>query len=98
MKKQGEKAANICLPLKVYGGTIIDSGMDLVGPKGLPPDVVVQIEDAVRKSMGDANFLKLVDSMSAPMVNLNHKEFTAYMVQTDKIMKGCLDDLGMIKK
>lgn len=81
----------------VYG-KIIDSTMGLVGPKGLPPEVVAKIEDAVRKSMGDANFLKLVDSMSAVIVNLNHQEFTAYMVETDKIVKEWLEELGMIKK
>lgn len=79
----------------VYG-KIIDSTMGLAGPKGLPPEVVAKIEDAVRKSMSDANFLKLADSMSAPIINLNHKEFTAYMIETDKTMKEWLDELGMI--
>lgn len=79
----------------VYG-KIIDSTMGLAGPKGLAPDVVAKIEDAVHRSMSDANFLKVVDSMSAVMVNLNHKEFNAYMVETDKTMKEWLDELGMI--
>jgi len=79
----------------VYG-KIIDSTMGLAGPKNLPPDVVAKLEDAVRKSMSDASFLKLADSMSAPIINLDHKEFTAYMIETDKIMKEWLDELGMI--
>jgi hypothetical protein len=28
-------------------------------------------------------------------VNLNHREFTAYMTETDKTMKEWLDELGM---
>ena len=78
-------------------GRIIDSTMGLAGPKGLPPEVVNKLEDAVRKSMNDAAFLKVADSMSAVIVNLNHREFTTYMTETDKTMKEWLDELGMSK-
>ncbi len=82
---------------EIYG-KIIDTTMGLVGPKGLPPAVVAKLEDAVHKSMNDANFLKLIDSMSTFLSYLNHEEFAASIVETDKIAKEWLEELGMIKK
>jgi tripartite-type tricarboxylate transporter receptor subunit TctC len=79
---------------KVYG-KVIDSTMGLVGPKGLPPEVVAKIEDAVAKGMKEPSFAKLADSMGAVIINRNHKEFTSYIVGTDKIMKEWLDELGL---
>jgi len=76
-------------------GRIVDSTMGLAGPKGLPPDVVAKLEEAVHKSMGDANLLKLAESMSAVWVNQNHKEFTAYMLEMNKTIKEWVDELGM---
>ena len=82
---------------KIYG-KIIDSSVGLAGPKGLPSDVISKLEDAVRQSMHDASFLKLMDSLSMVTVNMNHRELTAYMTATNKTMKEWLDELGLIKK
>ena len=81
---------------KIYG-KIIDSSVGLAGPKGLPYEVVSKLEDAVRQSMQDANFLKLTDSLGMVTVNMNHRELTAYMNATNKTMKEWLDQLGLIK-
>jgi tripartite-type tricarboxylate transporter receptor subunit TctC len=82
---------------EIYG-KIIDSVIALAGPKDLPPDVVAKFEEAVGKSKSDANFLKLIDSMSTPIINMNSKEFTAFIMETDKITKEWLDELGMTKQ
>lgn len=81
---------------EVYG-KVIDSGMSLAGPKGLPAEIVAKLEDAVHKSMNDPGFLRVADAMSAPIVNQNHKEFTAYVIETDKMMKEWLGELGMVQ-
>jgi tripartite-type tricarboxylate transporter receptor subunit TctC len=79
-------------------GKIIDSNMGLAGPKDLPAEIVAKYEDAIRKSMKDANFLKLVDSLSTFTIYMNHKEFTAFMKESDQTIKEWLDELGMSKK
>lgn len=79
-------------------GKIIESVMGLAGPKDLPPGVLAKLEDAVRKGMGDENFLKLVDSLSTSTVDMDHKEFTSFVMQDEKLVKEWLDELGMLKK
>jgi len=81
---------------KIYG-KIIYSSVGLAGPKGLALEVVDKLEEAVGKSMHDASFLKLAESLSMVRVNMNHQELTAYMNETNKTMKEWLGELGLIK-
>lgn len=74
---------------------VIHSPVGIVGPKGIPPEVVQRLHDAFRKGMSDPTYERLIKQWDQDHIHMNTEEFTAYGTQQMAKEKQFLDELGI---
>ena len=55
-----------------------DSPIGIVGPKGLPREIVATLHDAFRKALDDPAFLSTMEKFEMPVLYQNTQDFTKY--------------------
>lgn len=74
------------------------SGMGIVGPKGMPKDVVKKIEDAFHKAAHDEGFLKTMKKMDLLSYQLDQAELANFLETDFAQKKDLIKMIGMSKK
>jgi tripartite-type tricarboxylate transporter receptor subunit TctC len=84
--------------LKESGYDIVHtSAFGIIGPKGMPANVVAKIDEAIEKSMKDPALVKRMDTLGITPLYLNHADYTKTamksVVEEEKTIKS-LGDLS----
>ncbi len=74
------------------------SGMGIVGPKGLPQDVVKKIGDAFGVACQDKGFLKQFKKMDLLPYYLNQQELADFLEKDYALKKDLINRIGLAKK
>lgn len=74
------------------------SGMGIVGPKGLPQEVVKKVEDAFGAACQDKAFLKQFKKMDLLPYYLNQQELADFLKKDYALKKDLIDQIGLAKK
>ncbi len=68
----------------------------IVGPKGLPQEVVKTLADAFKRSTEDPRFIKFMNSIYTPVEYKSSEEFTRELLEYDKWSVNIMKRIGMI--
>jgi tripartite-type tricarboxylate transporter receptor subunit TctC len=68
----------------------------LVGPAGLPEDVISKWEDTLQQIVESDRFTEVASRLNANISYLGHEDFQASVVGDIKAMTATLDELGML--
>lgn len=74
---------------------VIHSPVGIVGPKGMPPEVVQRLHDAFHKGMSDPTYERLIKQWDQDHIHMSTETFTAYGTQQMAKEKQFLDELGI---
>jgi tripartite-type tricarboxylate transporter receptor subunit TctC len=74
------------------------SGMGIVGPKGLPQEVVKKVGDAFGAACQDPGFLKQFKKMDLLPYYLNQQELADFLKKDYAMKKDLIDRIGLAKK
>jgi tripartite-type tricarboxylate transporter receptor subunit TctC len=69
----------------------------LLGPKGIPQDVLNTLKEACRKAWNDPGFQKGMDEIMLPAVYREGKEWIDFLKQYDKEGNSIMKDIGFIQ-
>lgn len=84
--------------------TLVEQGINLstwgsvkgiAGPKGLPDEIVAYYEELFKKITEDADFKKSMQDMLQPIMYLNSKDFSAFLLKATDDYKKLSDELGI---
>ncbi|CAN5541220.1 tripartite tricarboxylate transporter substrate binding protein BugE [soil metagenome] len=83
--------------------TFRESGVDLVigsfhivcAPKGTPPEVLKQLEEATGKTMREPELMTLMESSGLGYANMNRKDTNIFLGQQDAVYRKVIDDVGL---
>ncbi|MDA8125245.1 MAG: tripartite tricarboxylate transporter substrate binding protein [Deltaproteobacteria bacterium] len=73
---------------KGYKQTLVDTGMGIVGPKGLPPEVIKKWDDVIRAAVKDPAFVAMV----------NKFDFVPHYLNGAQYKKEIVDEFALFKK
>lgn len=81
--------------MKDLGYTGHPSPLGIVGPAGMPKDVVDKLDNAFKQALQDPDSQKAFESLNAPVMYMNSKDYTAwskknYEYYTDLVIKAGL--------
>jgi len=74
-------------------GVGIPWALGIVGPKGLPSDIVKKLEEAFLKGVKEPSFEKLMTNMDTAIVTMTSQQFTEYIHKTYKEQKEIVEKL-----
>ena len=78
--------------------TVSASPFGLVGPKGMPRDVVKTLHDAFKKSLDDPDYLKLLATLDQPAWYQSSEDYARWAVETFKSERGTIERVGLLLK
>jgi tripartite-type tricarboxylate transporter receptor subunit TctC len=78
--------------------TVSASPFGLVGPKGMPRDVVKTLHDAFKKSLDDPEYLKLLATLDQPAWYRTSEEYAQWAVETFKAERATIERVGLLLK
>jgi tripartite-type tricarboxylate transporter receptor subunit TctC len=85
----------------LYGFSIPNLG-GIIGPKGLPDDVLKKLDDAFAKAARDPDFVKFMKGIYTPVVHMDRVQMNEYVKETfsksGEIMKGLRAEEATAKK
>ncbi len=70
----------------------------VIGPKGIKPEIIKKLEDAFTKAAQDPSFLKVMESMMAPVLYRTGKEFEAEILSSYQICEKILPPIAAKSK
>lgn len=73
---------------------VVPSPLGLAGPKNLPEDIVVKLEEAVKATMETDHFKKVMKDYGVQTKFMDHKEYGALAEETFKNEKSIVERLG----
>lgn len=73
------------------------SGMGIVGPKGLPADVVEKVGKAFAQAAQEDGFIKLMDKMDLLPYYLDQKELKTFLEKDFEMKKDLVKKIGLAK-
>lgn len=74
---------------------VLQSPYGLVGPKGMPPDVVQKLHAAFSKALDDPRHLELLTTINQTAWHRNPEEYAAYARQAYKDERRLLENAGL---
>jgi tripartite-type tricarboxylate transporter receptor subunit TctC len=80
-----------------YGDVPAPLMCSVIGPKGLPDEIVKRLEDAFTKAMKDPGFINGMKELRTPIVYRNSKDLNAYAAYNYESYSKLLKDMGVIK-
>lgn len=72
--------------------------ISIIGPKGLPPQVVDTLHGAFKKAMDDPDFIKAGDQMDLPLFYRGPQELEKHLVQMNEEVGTLVRSLGLRKE
>ena len=78
--------------------TVSASPFGLVGPKGMPREVVKILHDAFKKSLDDPEYLKLLATLDQPAWYQSSEDYARWAVETLKTERGTIERVGLLLK
>ncbi|HYG54613.1 MAG TPA: tripartite tricarboxylate transporter substrate binding protein [Burkholderiales bacterium] len=78
--------------------TVSVSPFGLVGPKGMPPQVVKTLHDAFKKSLDDPEHLKLLAQLDQPAWYQSSEDYARWAAETFKAERATIERVGLLAK
>ena len=78
--------------------TVSNSPFGVVGPKGMPRDVVKVLHDAFKKSLDDPDYIKLLAQLDQPAWYMSSDDYARWAVQTLKAERATIERVGLLLK
>ena len=78
--------------------TVSNSPFGLVGPKGMPGDVVKVLHDAFKKSLDDPEYLKVLAQLDQPAWYRSSDEYAKWAADTLKAERFTIERVGLLAK
>jgi tripartite-type tricarboxylate transporter receptor subunit TctC len=78
--------------------TVSNSPYGLVGPKGMPRDVVKVLHDAFKKSLDDPEYLKLLAQLDQPAWYKSSEDYARWGVEMLKAERATIERVGLLLK
>jgi tripartite-type tricarboxylate transporter receptor subunit TctC len=76
---------------------VVEKFRGLLGPKGLPPEVIAFWEDAVQKVLEDPAFKKFYKSIYMIPAFKDHQEYQRYLDERDRSLRDYMKEIGIIR-
>jgi len=78
--------------------TVSNSPFGLVGPKGMPPEVVKVLHDAFKKSLDDPEYLKVLAQLDQPAWYMSGEDYARWAVGMLKAERATIERVGLLLK
>jgi tripartite-type tricarboxylate transporter receptor subunit TctC len=78
--------------------TVSNSPFGLVGPKGMPGDVVKVLHDAFKKSLDDPEYLKMLAQLDQPAWYMPSEDYARWAVDMLKAERATIERVGLLLK
>jgi tripartite-type tricarboxylate transporter receptor subunit TctC len=78
--------------------TVSNSPFGLVGPKGMPPQVVKVLHDVFKKSLEDPQYLKVLATLDQPAWYQSSEDYAKWAAQTFKAERATIERVGLLLK
>ena len=78
--------------------TVSNSPFGLVGPKGMPRDVVKVLHDAFKKSLDDPEYLKVLSQLDQPAWYMSSEDYARWAVEMFKAERANIERVGLLLK
>jgi tripartite-type tricarboxylate transporter receptor subunit TctC len=78
--------------------TVSNSPYGLVGPKGMPREVVKVLHDAFKKSLDDPEYLKLLATLDQPAWYMSGEDYARWAADTLKAERATIERVGLLLK
>jgi tripartite-type tricarboxylate transporter receptor subunit TctC len=78
--------------------TVSNSPYGLVGPKGMPREVVKVLHDAFKKSLDDPEYLKLLAQLDQPAWYRSSEDYARWAAETLKAERATIERVGLLLK
>jgi tripartite-type tricarboxylate transporter receptor subunit TctC len=78
--------------------TVSNSPFGLVGPKGMPREVVKVLHDAFRKSLDDPEYLKVLAQLDQPGWYMSSEDYARWAVNMLKAERATIERVGLLLK
>jgi len=78
--------------------TVSNSPFGLVGPKGMPPEVVKVLHDAFKKSLDDPEYLKLLAMLDQPAWYMSSEDYARWAVGMLQAERATIERVGLLLK
>jgi tripartite-type tricarboxylate transporter receptor subunit TctC len=78
--------------------TVSNSPFGLVGPKGMPRDVVKVLHDAFKKSLDDPEYLKVLAQLDQPAWYMSSEDYAQWAVGMLKAERATIERVGLLLK
>jgi tripartite-type tricarboxylate transporter receptor subunit TctC len=76
---------------------VVEKFRGLLGPKGLPPEVIAYWEQAVQKVLADPSFREFYKSIYMIPAFKDHQEYRRYLDQRDQSLRQYMRGIGIIQ-
>ena len=78
--------------------TVSASPFGLVGPKGMPAQVVKTLHDAFKRSLDDPEYLKLLATLDQPAWYQSSEDYAKWAAATFQAERGTIERVGLLLK
>jgi tripartite-type tricarboxylate transporter receptor subunit TctC len=78
--------------------TVSNSPFGLVGPKGMPREVVKVLHDAFKKSLDDPEYLKVLAQLDQPAWYMSSEDYARWAVGMLKAERATIERVGLLLK
>ena len=78
--------------------TVSNSPFGLVGPKGMPKDVVKVLHDAFKKSLDDPEYAKMLAQLDQPAWYMSSEDYARWAVEMFKAERANIERAGLLLK
>ena len=78
--------------------TVSNSPFGLVGPKGMPREVVKALHDAFKKSLDDPEYLKTLAQLDQPPWYMSSDDYARWAVEMLKAERATIERVGLLLK
>jgi tripartite-type tricarboxylate transporter receptor subunit TctC len=78
--------------------TVSNSPFGLVGPKGMPREVVKVLHDAFKKSLDDPEYLKVLAQLDQPAWYMSSEDYARWAVDMLKAERATIERVGLLLK
>jgi tripartite-type tricarboxylate transporter receptor subunit TctC len=78
--------------------TVSNSPFGLVGPKGMPREVVKVLHDAFKKSLDDPEYLKMLATLDQPAWYQSSEDYARWAVEMLKAERATIERVGLLAK
>jgi tripartite-type tricarboxylate transporter receptor subunit TctC len=78
--------------------TVSNSPYGLVGPKGMPPQVVNALHDAFKRSLDDPEYLKLLAQLDQPAWYQSSEAYAKWAAETFHAERATIERVGLLLK